>query len=160
MTAEVSFWVDQTLSNPSPSITQHEPCRGERKEQRDDGLVKVKHGHQSTLANLHPPCPPPVCCCKESCQFIRNAHKWYLKTLRPLKGGRQGEKRKGSVCMGWGGDSVRAPAPSLDHRWLIVHPAPLIAAILKKTPGTPSRPAERMKFFLPLTRHLPCLFQC
>lgn len=73
--AEVSFWVDQTLSNPSPSITLHEPRRSECKEQRDEGLDKVKHGHQSTLANLHPPRPPPVCCCRASCQLIRDAHK-------------------------------------------------------------------------------------
>lgn len=114
----------------------------------DEGLVKVKHGHQSTLANLHPPHPPPVCSCKASCQLTRDPHKWYLKTLRPLKGGRQGEKRKGSVCVGWGGDwraSVRAPAPSLDHRWLIVRPVPLIAAILKKTPGTPSDPLKEWR---------------
>lgn len=88
---------NQTLSNPSPSITHHELHRGERKEQLDEGLVKVKHGHQSTLANLHPPHLPPVCCCRASCQLIREAHKWYLKTLRPLKGGWQGETRKGSV---------------------------------------------------------------
>lgn len=53
--AEGSFRVDQTLSKQSPSITRHEPRRGERKEQRDKGLAKVRHGHQSTLANPRPP---------------------------------------------------------------------------------------------------------
>lgn len=65
-------------------------------------------------------------------------------------------------CVGEGGASwrasVSAPAPPLDHRWLIVRPAPLIAAIFTKTPRTLSWPAKRMTSFMPLTRHVPCLF--
>lgn len=51
--AEVSFRGGQTLSKPSPSITRHQPCGGERK--GDEGLVKVKHGHQSAHRNPSSP---------------------------------------------------------------------------------------------------------
>lgn len=103
--ADVSFRGDLTLSKPSPSITRHQPC----------GRVNasgVRVWLRWSMATSQPAVSIlPIFSCKASRQLIRNTRKWFLKTLRPLKGRGQGEKREG-VCV-WVCGSGRGELRSL-----------------------------------------------